>query len=1120
MPLLDPNALRNVLDDSLNEGRGAEQFRARSSDLAGQVRQLTGEVKQFQTQLLATDIFAPLGVGLDLITRLISGINDLLKAYNELTDFQLGPISGGQAISGAAWTAAGVAGYRRITEGTPVREQVRNMLGRGGDGERGGAEGRMNATIVAATTGRGAAEQGLIAVLTRYMAQIAGITEAEAAARIRDIADESAAREVGSQVITREMREEARVRNAHVGRISAAMTRLEGAINAAGARMGMASAGTAMAGGVGRLGGMAGGAVGALGRFAASPYGLAAAGAGVVGYNLFNERREFEKYFSSRTEVTGRAGGDAASIERAAADLRSAADAFDTRASGFTAFLTSQPRRDELEKNRNLAEQLEYEAARAQAPVDRSSLSAFGTASTTDEISSGLEKLTAQGVGTVDQLDLLIKAVTTLGVTSQEAAQRLSEEAGSVVTAALSRTAGVPAPTTETDPRYLELAGLRDKYQRTPELRGVIERRMEERAEQLEDIQEFKPLENAETRRKVYDAVLRRMQSAKPNAQGTYSDADIEAAAREGAATLGDIPAEIGERFTNNLVQFLQQEANNRIPDPNRLLSGVEATARVQGIAQQSAKAISSPTLAHNTNAQVQRLTADLKAVEAVIAQTRPGEDISALLEERQALQQRLASTVMRQMERDRARLQRPGNTRAQNVTAGRQTLQTAMQAAANAGMVDELIDLMNLADRVAIAHARAQLVKADAAAQETKRIAQKNYNEWKTARAGLMRTMTGAERAAYDETGRQLASDLGTKTRGAAGTTGALSSFDAARGQSDPTGAGLVGDEETAEDRNMARRKAMAATAGRVAQARDRISQARDAMNEELAKSGGAKTVAYWNAVGEWRQANEELRSALVDEANAAIQVLAAKTGGALAGADAALRIASNNLRNAKGPEERSRALAEYYGALHQRNQALLDMARDEDLLSGDITDPVEQGRDAIRDTQRRLAEAQGRGAQDDITRLQAQLRQQQASQWQTEAQQELEGYRTKHELGHITHSAYMGYLKAEHGRLAAMRNRSFAQTQFMYQLEREMQGLAKGLAGQWNLGDIKIPTIYQARRAAAGGGTYGMPNTSPVNQNISIKVDGTDTATVTQVLTSLLGPDAGRNSTFTRKY
>jgi hypothetical protein len=143
-------------------------------------------------------------------------------------------------------------------------------------------------------------------------------------------------------------------------------------------------------------------------------------------------------------------------------------------------------------------------------------------------------------------------------------------------------------------------------------------------------------------------------------------------------------------------------------------------------------------------------------------------------------------------------------------------------------------------------------------------------------------------------------------------------------------------------------------------------------------------------------------------------------------------------------------------------------------------------------------------------------------ANQESTAFQQRLQAVQTADNLGRITHQSYMRYLEHEHDRLGAVRHRTFQQQQELDQIDGLMKDAAQQMQGQFNIGDIKLPTPYQVRRyikSQAQGLTANGTPTSVSNQTVSISINGADTAKVKQIVTDVVGKTARTMTTAARR-
>lgn len=235
--------------------------------------------------------------------------------------------------------------------------------------------------------------------------------------------------------------------------------------------------------------------------------------------------------------------------------------------------------------------------------------------------------------------------------------------------------------------------------------------------------------------------------------------------------------------------------------------------------------------------------------------------------------------------------------------------------------------------------------------------------------------------------------------------------------------------------------------------------------------KNGDQKAIDdATTALGEARLAEAQ---ALVSVA-AAKRLAAAPQGDAVAAAKAALVNAEAEKKaTKKGTEDYYNALVRVAEARKATTDALLGRRKIKDLLSIDLTDPVAQANAEVRAAQAALANAKGPDARD---QAQLDLRNAQSNAEGAAFQQRLSDAQTANELGRMSHEAYLSYLNSEHDRLSAIKVRSRLQTDELNEVDKLLKSAADELNGQFNIGNIKLPTIYEVRRAiAAGSGGIG---------------------------------------------
>jgi hypothetical protein len=214
----------------------------------------------------------------------------------------------------------------------------------------------------------------------------------------------------------------------------------------------------------------------------------------------------------------------------------------------------------------------------------------------------------------------------------------------------------------------------------------------------------------------------------------------------------------------------------------------------------------------------------------------------------------------------------------------------------------------------------------------------------------------------------------------------------------------------------------------------------------------------------------------------------------------------------------------AEYFSALKALNDAQLDLAntlRDVRFTrrraNSDVTDTVQQARIDLAEANAKLRADQKAGAPSDvINQDRIDVKQKQAALESEAFSRRLRDIQIAEQLGDVSHGAYLRYLEREHDRLTAIKNRTRQQTEQLQEIDLAMKAATETMQGQFNLGDIKVPTPYEARRAvqATRGGTSflgeagraaGSAGTTTIN---NIKIDGTDIVAVTRVIKSVLGP------------
>ncbi len=217
---------------------------------------------------------------------------------------------------------------------------------------------------------------------------------------------------------------------------------------------------------------------------------------------------------------------------------------------------------------------------------------------------------------------------------------------------------------------------------------------------------------------------------------------------------------------------------------------------------------------------------------------------------------------------------------------------------------------------------------------------------------------------------------------------------------------------------------------------------------------------------------------------------------------------------------------LAALHKAQEALAQALRDAAKDAAELTGDTTDPVFEAILALNAAKAKLAADVARKAKPDTINADklAVENAAQAAQ-KTAFQQQFDDQRTARDLGQESNAAYLAYLQGQdkslRAQLAAMKKGSEGYRQRveeLNQIDQAIQATSASLSGQFNLGDIKLPTVYEVRRSLAASQNGGSVIDSSV-QNIYTTINGADFAAVVNYLQGVLGTGALTVATTGRK-
>lgn len=237
--------------------------------------------------------------------------------------------------------------------------------------------------------------------------------------------------------------------------------------------------------------------------------------------------------------------------------------------------------------------------------------------------------------------------------------------------------------------------------------------------------------------------------------------------------------------------------------------------------------------------------------------------------------------------------------------------------------------------------------------------------------------------------------------------------------------------------------------------------------------------------------------------QADTAVAVAAAQAAGVsgdpISQATADLNAARITLSAAVGKADYYNALKSYRDKQYALAQAELDKANNLELLNIDITDPVAQANAKLDAARRKLAYDRSHGI--DTTADKVAVRQAQSDAAGAAWNQEFSDQQTNYQLQRTSLTAYLSYLQAQHNYLSAVKNKTRQQVDELNQVDQALKSLTDSMDGQFNLGQIKVPSPYEVRRSMAG------PAAGATTQTVTINVNGNDLSAMRGVLGEYLG-------------
>lgn len=319
-------------------------------------------------------------------------------------------------------------------------------------------------------------------------------------------------------------------------------------------------------------------------------------------------------------------------------------------------------------------------------------------------------------------------------------------------------------------------------------------------------------------------------------------------------------------------------------------------------------------------------------------------------------------------------------------------------------------------------------------------------------------------------------------------------------------TGGDFSIQKDTKFDINAARRAAQVNPRDEVAVATNDLDQANRNL-KRVEKESTKNSVAYWEAYKAREAAIKALADAQLAVDQAYLGVHAAKVGGDIAGAREQIKSANLALDQAvANTAQEAQALQQLWNGRRALRAALLSYRSAMAKLAGDITDPVFMAQRATQDAIDKLNSDLAHGQNKDVIAAdRLAVREAQNSEERARFDQRLSDVQTNEQLGRISHAAYIRYLDSEHDRLTAIQHRTRQQQDMLNQIDLALKAAKDEMSGQWNLGDIRIPTPYEVRRSiatTASGQAYQNPGATT-----TIYIDGADIGMVRRVLSEQLG-------------
>jgi hypothetical protein len=287
-----------------------------------------------------------------------------------------------------------------------------------------------------------------------------------------------------------------------------------------------------------------------------------------------------------------------------------------------------------------------------------------------------------------------------------------------------------------------------------------------------------------------------------------------------------------------------------------------------------------------------------------------------------------------------------------------------------------------------------------------------------------------------------------------------------------------------------------------------DILGEARVVLNGAVAKlaadrRSGASTDTINTDLAAVSDATAQVIKDQVAIANAA-QTAAVFPGDPLGTAQANLVNAQRSLAaDLVGTQQYYQDLATLKQAQYALAQATVQAQFVQSELGIDLTNPVAVAQAQATEAANALKAAQAAGAPSSVTGpLQVTADQAAANAQKTAFEQQLSDAQINFQLGRTSGAAYLNYLESQHDLLSNIKDKTRQQIDELNDVDQAILAANNQLEGQFNIGNISVPTVFQVRSAVANGGIGSTDNSVTT---VTINISGADSGQITQITQAL---------------